>query len=46
MIGVSRESANKQLQSWQRRKWLKVERGGIVILAPEALQNLVSEKAN
>lgn len=46
MIGVSRESANKQLQNWQRRKWLKVERGGISILAPDALQNLISEKAN
>jgi CRP/FNR family transcriptional regulator, cyclic AMP receptor protein len=43
MIGVSRESANKQLQTWQRRKWLKVERGGISILAPEALHDLISE---
>src|SRR5215831_3015314 len=34
MIGVSRESANKQLQDWQRRKWLKLERGGLVIFAP------------
>src|SRR5262244_531516 len=42
MIGVSRESANKQLQAWQRRKWLKLERGGIVINAPDALQDLVS----
>jgi CRP/FNR family cyclic AMP-dependent transcriptional regulator len=41
MIGVSRESTNKQLQDWQRRKWLKLERGGIVILAPEALNNFV-----
>ena len=46
MIGVSRESANKQLQNWQRRKWVKVERGGISILAPDALHNLISEKAN
>ena len=43
MIGVSRESANKQLQTWQRRKWLKVERGGISILAPKALHDLISE---
>jgi CRP/FNR family transcriptional regulator, cyclic AMP receptor protein len=43
MIGVSRESANKQLQTWQRKKWLKLERGGVVILAPDALNNLVSE---
>jgi len=45
MIGVSRESANKQLQDWQRRKWLKLERGGVVIFAPEALRDLVSKTA-
>lgn len=43
MIGVSRESANKQLQAWQRKKWLKLERGGIVICAPDALRDLVSK---
>ena len=43
MIGVSRESANKQLQDWQRRKWLKLERGGLVIFAPEALRDLVAK---
>jgi CRP-like cAMP-binding protein len=45
MIGVSRESANKQLQAWQRKKWLKLERGGIVINAPDALRDLVSSTA-
>jgi CRP-like cAMP-binding protein len=43
MIGVSRESANKQLQDWQRRKWLKLERGGLVIFSPQALRDLVSK---
>jgi CRP/FNR family transcriptional regulator, cyclic AMP receptor protein len=43
MIGVSRESANKQLQDWQRKKWLKLERGGVVIFAPQALRDLVSK---
>src|SRR5262249_60944227 len=43
MIGVSRESANKQLQDWQRKKWLKLERGGGVIFAPQALQDLLSK---
>ncbi len=43
MIGVSRESANKQLQDWQRKKWLKLERGGVVICAPDALRDLVSK---
>lgn len=45
MIGVSRESANKQLRDWQRKKWLKLERGGIAILSRDALDNLVSEGA-
>jgi CRP-like cAMP-binding protein len=43
MIGVSRESANKQLQEWQRKKWLKLERGCLVIFAPQALRALVSK---
>jgi len=42
MIGVSRESANKQLREWERKKWVRLERGGVVILAPNALANLVS----
>jgi len=46
MIGVSRESANKQLQDWQRRKWLKLERGGLVIFAPNALRNLIEKGAD
>lgn len=45
MIGVSRESANKQLQDWQRRKWLKLERGGVVIYAPDALRKLIYKNA-
>jgi CRP-like cAMP-binding protein len=45
MIGVSRESANKQLRDWERRKWLKLERGGVVILAPRALANTISHEA-
>lgn len=43
MIGASRESANKQLREWQRKKWLKLERGGVVILAPESLDAIVSK---
>jgi CRP-like cAMP-binding protein len=44
MIGASRESANKQLRNWQRRKWLRLERGGLVILAPDALDGVVSRR--
>jgi CRP/FNR family transcriptional regulator, cyclic AMP receptor protein len=42
IIGISRESTNKQLRSWQDRKWLLLERGGIVILAPDALAKIAS----
>jgi CRP/FNR family cyclic AMP-dependent transcriptional regulator len=43
MIGASRESTNKQLRDWQRRKWLRLERNCVVVLAPEALKDLVYE---
>ena len=42
IIGMSRESTNKQLREWQDRKWLLLERGGIVILAPDALEEIAS----
>jgi CRP-like cAMP-binding protein len=42
MIGMSRESTNKQLRIWEKRNWIKLERGGIVIVAPEALARMVS----
>jgi len=38
IIGMSRESTNKQLRDWQDRKWIKLERGGILVLQPDALQ--------
>jgi CRP/FNR family transcriptional regulator, cyclic AMP receptor protein len=41
MIGVSRESINKQLRSWARAKWVRLERGGIVVLQPDALTDIV-----
>jgi CRP/FNR family cyclic AMP-dependent transcriptional regulator len=42
IIGMSRESTNKQLRAWQDRKWLLLERGGIVIVAPDALEEIAS----
>ena len=45
MIGASRESTNKQLRDWQRRKWLRLERNCVVVLAPEALKDLIYESA-
>jgi CRP-like cAMP-binding protein len=42
MIGMTRESTNKQLRIWEKQKWIKLERGGIVILAPAALARMAS----
>jgi CRP-like cAMP-binding protein len=37
MIGMTRESTNKQPREWEERDWIRIERGGITVLAPEAL---------
>lgn len=39
IIGASRESTNKQLREWEERKWIRIERGGLVLLSPEALSD-------
>jgi CRP/FNR family cyclic AMP-dependent transcriptional regulator len=41
MIGASRESTNYELRNWQRRGWLKLERAGLTVLAPDALMKLI-----
>lgn len=40
IIGASRESTNKQLREWEDEKWIRLERGGLVLLSPEALLEL------
>lgn len=42
MIGMSRESTNKQLRSWARAGWVRLERGGIVLLNADALADLAT----
>jgi CRP-like cAMP-binding protein len=37
MLGSTRESVNKQLRAWAKRKWIALNRGGIAVLAPKAL---------
>ena len=46
MVGMSRESANKQLRAWAKLRWVKLERGGIVVLAPEALAMVAAAAAD
>ena len=38
MIGLSRESTNKQLQIWVRRDWVRVEKGGVILKNAKALE--------
>jgi CRP-like cAMP-binding protein len=41
MVGMTRESINKQLRAWAARKWVRLEHGAIVVLDAEPLQALV-----
>ncbi len=41
MIGMSRESTNKQLRDWEERNWVRLERGGVVLLDPGPLEEIV-----
>jgi CRP/FNR family cyclic AMP-dependent transcriptional regulator len=40
MVGMTRESINKQLRVWAARHWVRLEHGAIVVLDAEALQEL------
>ncbi|WP_454634296.1 Crp/Fnr family transcriptional regulator [Bradyrhizobium cenepequi] len=41
MVGMTRESINKQLRVWATRGWVRLEHGAIVVLKPDELQTLV-----
>jgi CRP/FNR family transcriptional regulator, cyclic AMP receptor protein len=41
MVGMTRESINKQLRAWAARDWVRLEHGAIVVLKPEPLQTLI-----
>jgi CRP-like cAMP-binding protein len=41
MVGMTRESINKQLRAWASRNWVRLEHGAIVVLDAEPLQELV-----
>ena len=40
LIGMSRESTNRQLRVWHQRKWIKLEEGSVVVVKPDALSSL------
>ena len=40
IIGVARETTNRQLRLWEQQNWVRLERGGIVILSVKALERI------
>jgi CRP/FNR family transcriptional regulator, cyclic AMP receptor protein len=40
IIGMSRESTNKQLREWEQQNWVRLERGGITVLASAELAEI------
>jgi CRP/FNR family cyclic AMP-dependent transcriptional regulator len=40
MVGMSRESINKQLRAWASRNWVRLEHGAIVVLEAEPLREI------
>jgi CRP/FNR family cyclic AMP-dependent transcriptional regulator len=40
VIGMSREATNRQLRFWEQHNWVRLERGGIVILSVRALERI------
>jgi CRP-like cAMP-binding protein len=46
MVGMTRESINKQLRAWAARHWVRLEHGAIVVLNAEPLQMLVEAGAS
>jgi CRP-like cAMP-binding protein len=45
LTGTSRESINKQLRAWAKLKWVRLERGGIVVQSPDAIEALAAAGA-
>src|SRR3954452_1204066 len=46
MVGMSRESINKQLRAWENRNWVRLEHGAIVVLDAPSLQALAEAGAS
>ena len=46
MIGISRESTNKQLRDWARRKWIGLGRGCVTIINAKALADTAAENGD
>jgi CRP/FNR family cyclic AMP-dependent transcriptional regulator len=44
MVGISRESTNKQLVAWAANGWVRLEHGAIVVLQPDALREVAERE--
>jgi len=44
MVGVSRESTNKQLRTWQKRGWIRLDHAAITLLNAGALSRIKEER--
>lgn len=42
IIGMTRESTNKQLRAWADRNWIRLERGGLVVLKRDPLEAIAA----
>jgi CRP/FNR family transcriptional regulator, anaerobic regulatory protein len=42
-LGTAREVVSRQLKEFERRRWVRLERGGIHVLEPKALEALAEE---
>jgi CRP-like cAMP-binding protein len=42
IIGMSRESTNKQLRIWEEKKWVRLNRGGVAVLDPGSLAEIAA----
>jgi CRP/FNR family cyclic AMP-dependent transcriptional regulator len=45
MVGMTRESINKQLRAWAARSWVRLEHGAIVVLEADSLRELAQAGA-
>ena len=45
LIGMSRESTNRQLRIWEQHGWVRLERGGIFILSAKELERVAESDA-
>jgi CRP/FNR family transcriptional regulator, cyclic AMP receptor protein len=43
MIGMSRENTNKQLRAWEKRGWVRLEHGTLVVLDGPALSRIAED---